>query len=163
VDFSGGGWWSVTKSLDQNPGRYQGINVAVKGNAQAVLQLREKNNANGTAGEYWSVALPATEDWRTVSYHWSDFEEDGYGPDGSGSLDIDSLDSIRLKQGTSEGGHIVTDEWRMIEGSSVPWVLILGSSAAGVLTLGLAFGWWLKHGSRKQPIRPGFGNAAISR
>jgi hypothetical protein len=58
----------------------------------------------------------------------------------------------------------VTDEWRMIEDpSSVPWSVILGSSATGVLTLALAFGWWLRHRSRKQPIRPGFGNAAISR
>jgi hypothetical protein len=164
VDFAQGGWWSVSKSLEQDPGRYQGINVAVKGNAQVDLQLREENNADGTAEEYWGVSLPVTEDWRSVSYHWSDFKRDGYSPDGNGYLDVDSIDSVRVKQGTSESGHIVTDEWRMIEGpSSVPWSVILGSSATGVLTLALAFGWWLRHRSRKQPIRPGFGNAAISR
>jgi hypothetical protein len=40
--------------------------VAVKGNAPAVLQLREENNADGTAEEYGSVALPVTEDRRRV-------------------------------------------------------------------------------------------------
>jgi mannosyltransferase len=151
VNFDGSGWWSVTKFLEQGPGRYQGISLAIKGNAQVDLQLREGNNADGNVEEYWSVSLPATEDWRSLSYYWSDFERDRYGPDGNGSLDVDSIDSIRVKQGTSESGYIVTDEWTMIEGDSVPWLVILGGSTAGVLTVGIAFGWWLRQRSRKQP------------
>jgi mannosyltransferase len=119
VDFARGGWWSVTKLLEGESGYYQGIEVAVKGNAQVDLQLREENNADGSDGEYWSVPLTATEDWRTLSYHWSDFERDEYGPDGNDTLDAESIDSIRVKQGTSESGYIVTDEWRMIQGSPV--------------------------------------------
>ena len=159
VNFGRGGWWSVSKSLEQDPDRYQGISLAVKGNSQVGLQLREGNNTDGTAGEYWSVALPVTEDWRRVSYHWSDFERDGYGPNGNGFLDVDSIDSVRVRQGTTRNGYLVIDEWRMIEGSSVPWVLILGSSAAGVLTLALAFGWWL----RQRPIKQNQPAAASER
>ena len=117
VDFARGGWWSVTKSLGGDSGYYQGIEVAVKGNAQVLLQLREKNNTDGSDGEYWSVPLSATEDWRTLRYRWSDFERDEYGPDGNERLDAESIDSVRVKQGTSESGYIVTDQWRMIEGS----------------------------------------------
>jgi mannosyltransferase len=152
VDFSGDGWWSVTKSLEREDlSRYQGISLAVKGNSQVGLQLREGNNGDGSAGEYWSVSLPVTEDWRSVSYHWSDFERDGYGPDGNGSLDVDSIRSVRVRQGTTKSGYFVTDEWRLIEGPWLPWPVILGSSSAVALTGSMAFAWWLSHRSRKEP------------
>jgi hypothetical protein len=152
VDFSGRGWWSVTVSLNQKDlGRYQGINLAVKSNTQVGLQLREGNNTDGTAEEYWSVALPVTEDWRTVSYYWSDFKRDGYGPDGNGILDVDSIRSVRVRQGTTRSGYFVTDEWRLIEGPWLPWPVILGSSSAVALTGSMTFAWWLSHRSRKEP------------
>jgi mannosyltransferase len=156
VDFSGDGWWSVTKSLEREDlSRYQGISLAVKGNSQVGLQLREGNNGDGSAGEYWSVSLPVTEDWKSVSYRWSDFKKDGYGPDGNGVLDIDLVSSIRMRQGNTKTGYVVTDEWSLIEGSSTPWPVILGSSSVGMLTGTIAFAWWLTHRSRKEPtLRP---------
>jgi 4-amino-4-deoxy-L-arabinose transferase-like glycosyltransferase len=115
VDYSGGGWWSVSKFLEGDRRLYQGINLAVQSNAPVNLQVLERRNSDRSAGEAWSVTLPVTERLRILSYYWSDFKRDQSSPKGNGSLDLDSIYSVRLKQGPSESGMIVTDEWTMIE------------------------------------------------
>jgi hypothetical protein len=75
------------------------------------LQLKERNSPDGRGGEHWKVPIVLTEQWRNLSYQWSDFQKEADDPEGNGVLDLDLVERVRLKQGNSVNGFVITDEW----------------------------------------------------
>jgi carbohydrate binding protein with CBM11 domain len=92
---------------------YQKISLAVKGSGDVALELREKENPDGTAGEHWSVSIPLTQSWKTVSFAWSDFRRNSDSPEGNGVLDLESIAGILVKRWGADSGYLVLDEWRL--------------------------------------------------
>lgn len=112
IRFSEGGWWDIVKVTPPvDPDLYQGVSLALKGSGDVRLQLRERQSSDGRGGERWNVDIILTEQWRTLSYAWSDFHKEAGGSGGNGVLDLDLVESVRLKQGDSLNGFVAIDEW----------------------------------------------------
>jgi hypothetical protein len=122
VQFSEAGWWDVVKVTPSvDPNLYRGISLAIKGSGDVRLQLRERDSPDGRGGERWNVPIMLTEEWRNLSYQWSDFQKEASGPEGNGVLDLDLIESVRLKQSNSVNGFLITDEWvfELVDGERV--------------------------------------------
>jgi Carbohydrate binding domain (family 11) len=112
VQFAEAGWWDIVKvTPPADPSLYQGVSLALRGSGDVRLQLRERPSPDGRGGEQWSVAIELTEDWRNLSYAWSDFRKEATSPQGNGVLDLDLVGSMRLKQGDNTDGFVATDQW----------------------------------------------------
>jgi 4-amino-4-deoxy-L-arabinose transferase-like glycosyltransferase len=115
VQFSGRGWWNLTKNTPTDHTHlYEGISLAIRGSGSVRLQLVENPGLDGRGGEVWTLPIVLTDEWKTLTYVWSDFQRDATSPAGNGMVDAELIGKVRLKQPASGVGLVVTDQWTFL-------------------------------------------------